>query len=72
MAVDAGRVRLGQDRLERWKQLAVLWFLLAGCEDRGDIQQCGGAGEPEHVGLDLLARRCFDHPLEHARLVVDE
>ena len=31
-----------------------------------------GAGEPEHVGLDLLARGCFDHPLEHARLVVDE
>jgi hypothetical protein len=58
--------------LERREQRAVLSVLLAGREDRRDVEDRGGASEPEHVGLDLVAGRGLDDAIEDARLVVDE
>jgi len=47
-------------------------LLLAGGEDYGQVEDCRGAREPDHVGLDLAAWRRLDDALEHPGLVVDQ
>jgi hypothetical protein len=70
--VDAAGVGGGEDLLERRQQRAVWSILLAGREDHGQVEDCRGAREPDHVGLDLAAWRRLDDALEHAGLVVDQ
>ncbi len=46
--------------------------LLASGEDHGHAEHGRGPGEPDHVGLDLLARWNLHDVLEYTRLMVDQ
>src|SRR6266704_1327726 len=65
-------VTLMLTRIERRQQRAVWSILLAGREDHGQVEDCRGAREPDHVGLHLVAWRRLDDALEHAGMVVDQ